>query len=105
MDGKDLSAALGVIVAGMAVIGTGWAALDYLEIRPVFSRELKMAERQFSRELRATETQVAANTSAVQLIRWQLLDQRRRTQGLSPNEQVEYCKLSRLLGLRGAGCQ
>jgi hypothetical protein len=69
------------------------AALDFLGVRPVIIREL-----------RATDRQVAANTSAVQLIRWQLLEQRRRNQGLGPGELREYCALSRALGIKGEGC-
>lgn len=78
--------AVGAVVATTAV-------LDYLGVRPVLSREIvPLVE------------EIAANTSAVQLIRWQLLEQRRINQGLSPTERVEFCALSRRLGLRGEGC-
>jgi hypothetical protein len=69
------------------------AAMNYFEIRPIVVKELK-----------ATEVRVAANTRAVQLIRWQLLNEKRQNQGLTVSELVEFCELSRALGLKGQGC-
>jgi hypothetical protein len=84
---------IGLPAAAWGTIIALVAALDFLGIRPVVIREL-----------RATDARVAANTSAVQLIRWQLLEERRRTQGLGPGERVEHCTLSQILGLQGEGC-
>ena len=87
------AAILGLVTASLGVLGAAWAGLDYLDVRPVISRELK-----------AVEAQVASNSMTLALQRWQYLNTKRQTQGLSASEAVEYCKLARVLGLQGAGC-
>ena len=84
------------LLAGAAVItalGVVIGALEYFGARPVLSGEL--------REL---VIQVAANTRASQLQRWQYLHAKKVNQGLDTYEQAEYCELSRLLGFQGVGC-
>ena len=70
-----------------------WAILDYLDVRPVLSREFG--------QLAAV---VESVQQGVQLGRWQVLDARRRAQGLDAAEQAEFCRLSRALGFRADGC-
>lgn len=55
-------------------------------------------------EARELEEQVQANTSTLLLQRWQFLETKRVNQGLSAIERVEYCHISRQLGLQGQGC-
>ena len=93
MTAARIAALIGIATAGMGLMGASWAALDYLDVRPVISRELK-----------AVEQQVASNSATLALQRWQYLDTKRQTQGLNGSEAVEFCKLSRVLGLRGTGC-
>lgn len=93
MNWRAIGIWIGLPAAAWAGLIAVIAALDFLGVRPVISRELK-----------ATEVQIAANTRAVQLIRWQVLNAKRQNQGLTASELVEFCELSRALGLRGAGC-
>lgn len=79
-------AAIGALVGLVAIT-------DYLGVRPVLSREFT-----------ALKITVGANQQAVLLLRWQLLEQRRKTQGLTVSERVEYCAISRQLGLKTDGC-
>ena len=90
---KNLLIYLGVPAAIVAAVTATWAMTDYLGIRPVLSREFT--------ELKTT---VAVNQRGVLLIRWQILEQKRKTEGLTAAEQVEFCQISRLLGIRGGGC-
>ena len=83
----------GLPVAIVAAATATWAILDYLDVRPVLSREFG--------QLAAV---VDKTQEGVNLIQWQVLDQRRRTQGLSADDQVLYCRLSKQLGIRGEGC-
>lgn len=69
------------------------AALDQFGLRPVLSKELD-----------DVRVEIAATSQAVQLIRWQVLEQTKKVRTLTPNEQLEYCQLSHLLGFRGDGC-
>lgn len=55
-------------------------------------------------EARELEEQVQANTGALLLQRWQLLNTKRINQGLTASELVEFCHISRQLGLQGQGC-
>jgi len=55
-------------------------------------------------EARELEEQVQANTSTLMLQRWQLLNTKRTNQGLTASELVEFCHISRELGLQGQGC-
>ena len=85
---------LGVPAAIVAAVATVYAATDKLGIRPVLNRELNKLE-----------IVIASNQSAIQLMQWQVLEQRRKTKGLSANDLVIYCKLSKALGLKGKGCR
>lgn len=68
-------------------------ALDYVGLRPILNKEFN--------EL---ESQVAAVTNWVQVAKWSALEEKRKHQGLTPNERVEYCVLSKLIGFKGEGC-
>lgn len=83
----------GAIMGAIAVVGAAWGGLDYLGVRPALISEV-----------REVKTELAAVSQSVWLSRWQLLNAKRQNQGLTAEEQVEFCKISRLLGLRGAGC-
>ena len=84
---------LGIPGAIVACVTAVYAATDYMGVRPVMVRELNKLE-----------TVVSANQQGVQLIQWQILDQRRKTKGLSPSDMVIYCRLSKELGFAGKGC-
>lgn len=84
---------LGIPAACIGCVTAVYAATDYMGVRPVMVRELNKLE-----------TVVSANQQGVQLIQWQILDQRRKTKGLSPSDMVIYCRLSRELGFAGKGC-
>lgn len=85
---------LGVPAAIVGAVTAAWAITDYLGIRPVLSREFV--------QLKIT---VGSNQKAVLLMRWQLLEQRRKSQGLTASELVEYCNISELIGVKGTGCR
>jgi hypothetical protein len=91
---KPLAAWAGSITAVCIALGGAWAAMDYLGIRPVLSRELA-----------SVEERVAANQQGMMLIRWQILNQKRQRQALSPSELFEFCKLSKALGFRVPECR
>ena len=84
---------LGLPAAIVAAVVATWNVVDYLDVRPVLSREFG--------ELAAV---VESVQQGVQLGRWQVLDARRRAQGLDAAEQAEFCRLSRALGFRAEGC-
>jgi len=52
----------------------------------------------------AEELQTQANTKSLMLQRWQILDAKRKNQGLTTEEKFEYCEISGQLGFRGEGC-
>ena len=91
---SQIALTFGLITGGAGAAGVVYASLDYLDVRPVVSREL-----------RVVKEQVASNTTALALQRWQWLNARRQNQGLTPSELVEFCKLSFILGLRSDGCR
>lgn len=86
-----------LIVSGS---GGAWAILDYLQVRPVLTREFNAHLENF-RSLVASVQEVQRNQM---LMRWQLLDVRRQNQGLSLEERVEYCAISRSLAIKAPGC-
>lgn len=81
------------IPAFLGVIAAIWGALTWLDIRPVLSRDFN-----------DLATQVASNSQTLALQKWQFLKAKKENQGLTPSEQVEFCALSRQLGLKGEGC-
>lgn len=84
---------LGFPAALVAGVTAAYAALDWLGVRPVLSREFA-----------ALTEQVASNTQSIQLVQWQRLNEKRKNQGLSPEELLIFCKLSKLLGFRVDVC-
>lgn len=93
MKWQEMGTILGVVTALSVTVGGVFAGLEYTGLRPVVLKEF--AELQL---------QVQSNSQTLALQRWQWLNEKRRIQGLSIIEQIEYCKLSRLLGIRGEGC-
>ena len=93
MPWQKIALYLGLPALVLSAVGSSWAVADWLGVRPVLSREL--AE---------VQVEVAAVTSWVQLSKWKELEAKRERQGLTPNERVEFCHLSRLLGFKGEGC-
>ena len=85
---------LGLPAACVAAVVATWNVLNFLKVRPVLSREFD--------DLAAV---VESVQQGVQLQRWQALNERRKAQGLDANEQAEFCRLSRAVGIRGEGCQ
>ena len=90
---KTLVFWIGFPAALVAGVTAAYAALDWLGVRPVLSRE--------SVELAA---QVASNQQSIQLVQWQRLNEKRKNQGLSPEELLIFCKLSKFLGFRVDSC-
>lgn len=88
---KKISAAVTGLIA---IIVAVWGALSYLDVRPVLSRDIK-----------PIEMQVAANTTSIQLQRWQYLNEKLHHGGLTPPERLEYCQLSAKLGFKVPECQ
>lgn len=82
-----------VIVSSCAVLGISWSGLDYLGIRPFTNGE--------AAEL---SLQVASNTTAILLQRWQYLEALRINRGLTVQQRLEYCQISHKLGFKGEGC-
>lgn len=81
-------------LTAVAVLLSGtWYVLNDLGIRPVLSREIVVVQEQ-----------VAANTKALELQRWQYLKAKLENQGLSPGELLEFCALSGSLHLRVRVC-
>lgn len=82
------------LVTALSVLGgAGWGILAWADATPVLSRDIE-----------PLATQVAANSQSLALQRWQYLEAKRQNQGLTPNERLEYCALSRQLGFQGVGC-
>lgn len=90
---QKLAIYLGAPALILSAVGSTWAIADWLGVRPVLSRELT-----------EVVTQTSANTHAIYLMRWQWLEQKRQSQGLTVPERFEYCSLSKALGFAGVGC-
>ena len=94
------------IVGALGVIGTtGWATIDYLEIRPVMKREfLQMAQKQADivEQLQQSQSAIVENLSTLEV---KSLLAKRETVGLNFDEQQKLCRLSRELKYAGIpGC-
>ena len=92
----DLLKRIGVPAAVLAIFAALpwlWMTADDLGVRPVLSREVV--------ELTAV---VDKTQDGVNLIQWQILDQRSKTEELSPRDKQLYCYLSKLLNFQGKGC-
>lgn len=85
--------AIGIPAAVVGALTVTYTALDWLGVRPVLSRELT-----------PIIEEVAATSSGVLLLQWQLLHERAKQGQLSPGDQVNYCRISRQLNLSGIGC-
>lgn len=73
--------------------GVLWTTLISIGMAPVLSKDFDVLKQQ-----------VASNSQTLALQRWQFLNTKRQNEGLSPSEMVEFCALSRQLGLKGQGC-
>ncbi len=88
---KKLFIILGSIAGAITGIGTIWAALDWLDVRPVLARELK-----------EVQAQIQTLTDKQILIEWSQLDAKlKQNGGLDFQEKQRYCSLSRALGYVG----
>lgn len=90
MNWQSLLKKYGIIATIVSILGIS----GYLKgLTPVFAYELdeviKLAQ---------------SNSDAIALQRWQYLNTKKINQGLDTAEQLEYCKLSKRLGLFGQGC-
>lgn len=54
--------------------------------------------------LKNTDEMVQLNTDDRLMQRWKFLNMKLEHEGLLPYEMVEYCNISRQLGLQGQGC-
>lgn len=91
---KDFLKRAAEIFGSIAIVGGGvWGILAWADATPVLSRDLEPIAQQ-----------VASNSQTLALQRWQYLEAKRQNQGLTASERVEFCALSRQLGLRGEGC-
>lgn len=81
------------MIALFTLMGMAWAFADSIGQRPVLIWELD-----------DLQIQVTSNTTAVLLQRWQYLEALRTNRGLTPQQKLEYCQISKKLGFKGAGC-
>jgi hypothetical protein len=88
------TAPLASALAAIPILAGAWGVLDWIDARPVLSRELHPIAQSIA--------EIQRNQS---LQRWQMLNMRRINNGsLSPEDQVEFCAISASLGIQGVGC-
>ena len=93
---------IGVVAVTVGLLGT----LGYnvrASMPPTRSEVSDMVE-PISTELKEVRQLAQANTDWIALQRWTFLNTKRNQQGLAPDEQYEYCGLSRYLGFQVQGC-
>ena len=102
---KTIVKVAGIIGALGVICTTGWATIDYLNIRPVMKREfLEMAQTQSEiiQNLQETQTKIIENQD------WAAFSQlmsKQSTATLSPEERRELCRLAERFKMeRDAGC-
>ena len=86
----------GALFGAVSSMGYGtWKVLDYTELRPITLKEYHI-----------TQQQLDGLSNSYLLIRFQILMEKRKQQGLvSFEEQQEICRIARVLGYVGVpGC-
>ena len=90
---------LAVSVAAIATVVSGiWIALDELQVRPVFLKELRIDEENIQTNFKTVQVQIDSLNKFSLQTEWTILTAKLEQNGkLEFNDLQRYCKLAKLL--------